>query len=346
MISDLLLQQLRSTFSVAFIGPNGEVQIACPFCVHRGMGADGSGKSAAGHLGLNFKKNVGFCVRCGAGLKNIHQWLARRNIETPYVASVIRANPREFWAERDALEKPPEYKQQRIELPRGCRFIQEDDVAATPFIQNMLDKRLTMEQVLNARIMYAVEGRLAGYCIFPVYEDDELVYWQARAVRDDLPPKKNPYKDEVEMGKSYWLYGVDDAVIGGSMTLVEGGLDRISAHDFVRREFGDQHYALGLLGTSVGHPKPDEHWLQSQLGKIIALEPSEICVLFDGPKHATDKGAYGKAALVAAELEECGLNAYAGKLDYGDPNEASDDLMRSAMQRSRTTFDIGVPSRL
>ena len=53
-----------------------------------------------------------------------------------------------------------------------------------------------------------------------------------------------------------------------------------------------------------------------------------------------------EAALVAAELEECGLNAYAGKLDYGDPNEASDDLMRSAMQRSRTAFDIGIPSRL
>ena len=184
--------------------------------------------------------------------------------------------------------------------------------------------------------MYADYGRFAGYVWFPFYEDNDLVYWQGRAAWPELDqnPKKrkmNPYENEAPLGKSCWLYGVDDATVGGEAFLCEGALDRITLHDFVQREIGPHAYACSLQGVTMKINDTKRHPLNTQIGKLYCLAPQRICVLFDGPKGPGDRGATEKAEALARELCRCGFHAYAGRLQHGDPNENGDEALRVAI---------------
>jgi hypothetical protein len=175
--------------------------------------------------------------------------------------------------------------------------------------------------------------------MFPYLEDEVFVYYQGRAAWKELADnpaksKYNPSAKEAPLGKSSWLYGVDDAVIGGDMYLVEGTLDRISLHDFLQGEFGPESFALGLSGSDLGYTKPGVHPLNTQFGKISALQPRNISICLDGPKFKGDPGAYAKAVAIAKELRECGFQARAVKLPFGDPNELvrrHPDVLRLAL---------------
>lgn len=239
---------------------------------------------------------------------------------------------------RDVLvdaESAADYKDQKVILPRGCFPISADDEDSWEFADSLYDKLITPEELVAANCHYAIEGKCAGYVIFPFYEDEELVYWQGRAVWPELandPGKRklNPRDEELPsgLGKGCWLYGVDSATSGGEIFLCEGTLDRMTLHSHVQKERGPQAYACSLQGTSLTYPTTDRHWLNSQFGKITALEPSSVCVLFDPDAHA-------KAQKLALELRKCGLPAYAGKCpDHRDPNELADHphLLSSAIQ--------------
>lgn len=324
-----IFQMLTARFdTVKPLGGN-RFNVGCPYCKKRGMGEDGSGRSPRGHLGLDFDKNVAYCVRCAAPIGNLRRWLRTKyNADLPDLPETAARSSMQFFRESTAAR----LSSQVLKVPAGCRFIDKEDRASWPFAESLLEKSITWDQIERAQLQYATDGRLAGYVFFPFFEDEELVYWQGRAAWKELDAdpsrrKKNPGKEEAPLGKTCWLYGVDDATFGGEFYLCEGALDRITLHDFVQTERGPSACAMSLQGTSFDtHTNSAErHPLNTQLGKILVLQPRLVCVLFDGPK-GTDKGAYEKAVMVAQELQECGINAYAGKLSRGDPNENASNL--------------------
>jgi hypothetical protein len=331
VISSILEGQLREQFDTVIMGDR-EVLVNCDWCPRLGKGEDGSGVSARGHLSLNFDKNVGRCHRCGFSIANLRKYLLKKHIVAPYRGVQERL--------KDDEPRKAEYREQVIRLPAGCLPISGDDRQSWSFAESLYEKNISPEQIVAAQVHYATDGKAAGYCVFPFFEDEELVYWQGRAAWQQLldnprTKKRNPF-DETIMGKSSWLYGVDDCTVGGDLFLCEGTLDRISLHDFVREELGPQAAAVSLQGTSLGFPSEGDHWLNTQFGKIIALEPRSICVLFD-------PDAYQVARRLADELQQCGFNAYAGRMpDHRDPNEAAldPDALRTAIQRGQDALSL------
>jgi hypothetical protein len=335
-VSSIILEQLRAHFDVVIPGER-EIKVRCPMCVHRGMGEDGSGRSAPGHLSLNFEKNVAWCHRCGYAVGSLRRWLRNRHFD---IEDVVMS-PSRGRMDRDQFsfageEAPLRLIEQELKVPVGCSFIDESDRTSWPFAESLLDKNITWEQIVHHNLQYSIDGRLAGYVMFPFFEDEVFVYYQGRATWKELTDdpsksKYNPSNKEAPLGKTSWLYGVDDAIVGGDMFICEGTLDRITLHDFVQADIGPNAFAVSLQGTSLGM-SGDVHPLNTQFGKIVALQPRIIGVLFDGPKQAGDKGAYGKAVKLAKQLCESGFDAFAGKLPFGDPNELADrpDILRAA----------------
>ena len=333
MLEWSVLDKLKEKFdSVKDLG-NGTVNVGCNYCDKLGMGIDGSGKSARGHLGLNFNKNCGYCVRCGYSIKNLRKWLLKSNVDAGNL-DFSAGKSHNFLA--DEVAKDIQYIEHVLRIPDHLYPIDERDRYSWPFAETILNKYITWDQIYAARLMYATRGKLAGYVWFPFYEDDDLVYWQGRAAWEELdknPSKRklNPNEKEATLGKSCWLYGVDDAVVGGDAFLCEGALDRITLHDFVQREYGPSAYACSIQGVTMKMGDSQHHPLNTQLGKLACLDPKSICILFDGPKGAGDKGATAKAEALASELRQSGFNAYAGSLAHGDPNENGDDGLRAAI---------------
>ena len=72
----------------------------------------------------------------------------------------------------------------KLTLPPGCRPVlthDEDAILANWAARYLLENRhLTKDDIVEYGIQYTLESEFAGRIIWPIYEDDELVYFVAR----------------------------------------------------------------------------------------------------------------------------------------------------------------------
>lgn len=319
-----LLNALASKFDQVWLASEGrEIMVTCPNCHFRGMSRDKSG-----HLALNFGKNVAHCVRCDWGHRDLRDWLKKWQLGVH-----IPMGNRSIMELMAPVKKAEEPEFQELTFPDNCRPMSVRDTS-TDFGKSLMAKGLDPEDWIEAGAHACGGGWLDGFVLFPFYERGRLVYWQARAAREDIPPerrKQNPAK--VHLGKSHWLYGFDHNLPRGrEVTLTEGTLDKISAQKYLRSK-GD-NIAVSLQGTALSFPTEEGHPHNSQFGKLMLLTPSKVWVMFD-------PDAYEKAKGLASTLQVCGLNAEAVKLteQEGDPNEAGNEGIGAAMSRSAASWE-------
>ena len=327
-----LINALSSKFEHVWLASEGrEIMITCPHCHKRGMKKDGSG-----HLALNLAKNVGHCVKCDWGTRDVRRWLAnyKLTINMPMSARSMMA-----LVKKPTIVDTPSF--QELKLPRDCRRMLP--VEANMFGDSLAGKHLVAEDWMGVDAHACSGGFLAGYVIFPFYEEGDLVYWQARAADPEIPQHRRKWNpDDVEMGKSYWLYGFDyDLPKGGELYLTEGTLDKISAARFVKEECSEEDSVFSLQGTALSFPSEEKHPLNSQFGKIAFLKPTKVWVMFD-------PDAYVKAKGVAAALQLCGLDAEAVRLSLqeGDPNDAGTRGLSAAMRRTKGNWTTSFSEEL
>ena len=313
--SAYLIETLEDKFGLVWVGSGGsEINVKCPFCVMRGLSED-----LSGHLALNFGKNVGHCVRCDRGIKDLVGWLKKYH-NMPYLVDVRRigSDIQNLKKKLSGDSEPVDQKYQEIGLPAGAKPLRVSNWGKGVYSESLMKKNILPEEVEEYQIHYCPEGKYEGYVIFPFIEDDEVVYWQGRAALPELLRKTNPPKSTAPLGKAHWLYRREMIKKRSKVYLVEGSLDHISAQRHLTKNFGEGHYATSLQGTALSFPSEDEHPLNSQFGQLMDLEPSEVCVLFD-------PDARKKAEALANILNLCGLPAYAGDLYLGDPNEVDEE---------------------
>jgi hypothetical protein len=315
-----ILNHLEGTFEHVWLSKGGqEVNVTCPYCASRIGSADGSG-----HLGLNFSKDAAHCVRCDWGSKGMRKWLKKMGFAAIVPAHIARATLSGVRKQLEHQQVP--YRLGQCSLPSPiARLSRRNYDAGDDFAQSMVDKNISLEEVRRNGVCYCDGGRYDGYVIFPFVEDDQIVYWQARAAYPQLLEnsklkKRNPRDDEALFGKSYWLYGYDFARIGGTACLVEGTLDQVTTQSWIedRGKHLDGWYALSLQGTAVSEPDPSRHPLNSQVGKLVILEPEKVLVVLD-PE------AWKKTEALAEHLRRLGFNADPVRLPRGDPNETTFD---------------------
>lgn len=286
----------------------------------------------SGHLGLNFEKDAAHCVRCNWGRRGLRQWLTGLQIASLPARFVdVREG---ITSLRQRIDKPAaEFRHVPALLPDGIVRLREDDFDEPGrVVTSLLDKGIAPAEMLRHRLCHCPGNkRLGAYAIFPFIEDAEVVYWQGRHASPNAKMRKlNPYPDDAPMGKKHWLYGFELASKGSHLVLVEGQLDAITVTSWLDANGGG--CALALSGTALSFPDPDTHPLNTHFGKLAALAPERITVLFD-------QDAQAKARALAQLLASCGLPAKAGELiGYKDANDAHSDpdaIARALAGRSR-----------
>lgn len=308
---------LEDAFGSVWVDGSGEeLMVLCPYCVKRGHSPDKSG-----HLAINTAKNKAHCVRCDWGSQDAGDWLRKRGV-TIYGLERAEMDLTSMMDITRGIRKDYPLREQVLKLPEGFEYFEDGDEELfflDPYVKSMADKHIDMAQLIENRIGYCNAGYYAGYVVFPFVQRGKLVYWQGRAALPKLletPKKKkaNPSKASAPMGKNFWLYGAEEAIPRGKAVLCEGPLDKISLRAYLRKHEPGYAYALSVQGHTMSWPSEDGHPLNSQIGQLVALDPSEVCVLYDPDVRE-------KSEALAKLLQIAGLNAYAGHLPWGDPND-------------------------
>lgn len=311
MRADVRVAELQAIFGprVREGGDGEEVLVQCPHCVSRGM----SKPDTSGHLGLNFDKNKGHCVRCGWGCLNLRSWLRKQGYLTAGGSLKDLGTSLRSQLQRRMTPPEPEFLDQSLKDDPTWEPILR---APPEYLKSLTEKGLTKDICKRWGIMACTSGELEGYVIFRFTELGGLVYWQGRAAWKHLLRKYSP---PLTLGSSYWVFNYPDdpsSVFGRTVVVTEGTLDCISAMEVLRgTQWEDQYWAISLQGTSCSMPGPDRHRLNSQLGKILSMRPARVLLLLDPEERV-------KADKMAEAFREFGIRTERLAYRHGsDPNE-------------------------
>lgn len=148
----------------------------------------------------------------------------------------------------------------------------------------------------------------------PIYEDDQLVFYQARSLDGAQPKYLNPKKNEFS-GKSDFVFNLDRIDPAKEVLVCEGIFSAIAA--------GAQ--AVAVLGKTVS---------MTQYFKILSRGVESVTVLFD-------PGAE-KQAIQSANLLRGGLEVKVAFLEDGDPNEVDSECLRAVIKSARNIEDFDI----
>jgi hypothetical protein len=264
---------------------SGQVVVKCPACHHRGKTEDKSG-----HLRLNAGINAGHCVRCGysIGTGKLLAWLRKNGYDVVYDGTELD----------DVCVTPDESNPFQVAtMPSNTGLAHKRSAAP------LLDKGLTNAEIEFWDVRLITKGyedmgsfktpNLQGWHLFPIKEGGEICYWHAR---NPMGGEFRSYYPPFKLGKSRWLFGLDECPIGGTIFIVEGVLDAISTFSAIKQE-GLNAGVVALGGTSMSMPTDlqPELW-SSQLGKLIIMNPSNVVVMLDGDASIS-------ASMIASSVE-------------------------------------------
>lgn len=254
-------------------GRGPEYQFACPACIDR-RGSESSGRK----LGINMKRGVGGCFRCGfafRSLTTLFRYLNGGHLRIEELAllrsEVSLPTTNLANAVRDLMSPPDEVRHLgRRPLPKenvvlaDCTADDLEHPRLRPAIEYLNSRGVTWDLVERAQLGFCPVGEYARRLIFPVLQHGEQVYFTSRYCGDHAMKAKNPPNVEGFHSRSTVLLGYDDCVGKERIALVEGPFDRWAYAD-----------ALGLLG---------KHISDVQVGLIRALVPlglQEVVVSLD-----------------------------------------------------------------
>jgi len=152
-----------------------------------------------------------------------------------------------------------------IEMPKGFKSFRESgypsDVEFTKFTKERLNGQFCIDWGVCVWGNYKMRERI----IIPIRENGKTVCWIARAIKDGQKPKEISPPVSIA-NKSHFIYGLDEITDGDKVVVVEGIFDceHLKFHGYK---------SVSILGSHIS---------DIQIGKLLAKEPSEIYLLFDG----------------------------------------------------------------
>lgn len=239
------------------------------------------------HKQKDTRKCLGFNIKTGhvvdwyegfSGnfLYYVQKFLDLRTIQEAktYLINIIREEKiSDFYIE--TFMKPEiEVKEEIINLPDGCISLYKNEYTQIDkmILRNAFDyckkRDLILEDLKLYNIQYVYSGKYGGRLIFPVTENNKIVYFQSRTIRDDLVESDQIMKalNPKFSGKNNIVYGLDVAIKLWQNTnhriiiITEGPIDAIRCR------------GVAPLGKSIS---------QIQLEKIFNSNPDEIILALD-----------------------------------------------------------------
>lgn len=296
---------------------------------------DGSKK-----LYFNTHKGVGFCQKCQAKIP-LAALLAEAGLQLGLSKEALKelaqetrqedladaGNLMDYLADRlfgNKSQSPTVSDLPRALLPDHFLPLKEaQDTYDGRIALNYLLKRGFSETTLfQLGFGFCPTGFYGGRIIIPFYENDKLVYWQARDYLGRQDPKiLNPLAKHCHVGKSEVLFNYDTVRKSKTPIVVvcESWGSALAVGEF----------AVGVNGTYVS---------ETQFRKLLSLPASTFMVLFD-------HGAELKANRVAAELS-AHRRTLVAHLPYGDPNEVPKRVLYQAVADAQPYSPVQVMKSL
>lgn len=239
----------------------------------------------SGNRSVNLKTGLTNCWRCNKG-GNFWKWAKGLGYEIPTqdmpTTKDINVLDDMFKVAKQKVWLP------KVLLPDGCHRLAENlSSAYAKSIQRMAeDKRLTLEDMVMADVYFnRMNPVWEAFCIFPVKEYGQLVYYQGRAHTievEGMPTKRFPSKKMVPYGSSYWVYNIDAARHPNCEVVVvfESILNVLSFN----RKLREQGLSNVVPVCVFKH-----HISKEQLQKLIGCRAKEICIFYDADAVADAK---------------------------------------------------------
>lgn len=201
-----------------------------------------------------------------------------------------------------------------IPLPETFTLLDESDSRESRRIRKVLHSRLvTDSQITRHKFGYCYDGEYESRAILPIYEQNELQFWVARATRDKAYKKEmSPTNEDYQISKSEAIFNLDYAAENyGSAVLCEGIYDACAFNNL----------GCSLLGKMISN---------AQLEKILKYKNK----LVNGVYMALDEDAINYNIKAADELSKY-INVYMINVK-DDPNSMGKTKCLEALQNAES----------
>lgn len=225
----------------------GEWVLFCPVCAKEKLTINVTKKTwhcwvcqkfAIAGLGIRMKRKA---VQGAGGLLDLLQILEncprQRAVQLVLAASRFTARDLQEIGTTEFTSFVTSYHQGTVSIPAppNWKLIE----APLPY---MVERGISMEDVQRLGIFYCDQGRYANRLVFPVWEDGQLVYWQARAMWESQEhgflKALNPPKQQGAAVSSDVLMNLHSARFYPRVCIVEGPVDCIHAGPDAVATFG------------------------------------------------------------------------------------------------------------
>lgn len=234
----------------ARFGHSGETKVLCPSCRHM----DHNGYPT---LNFNVTKGVGRCVYCYE-VFTVKRLIADGNLAGRVAKGLPAAPPRAERAKQPTLQPPSEALWTPLHLAKGI-FAE----AARKYLGG---RGVTEDMLLKYSVALGKQDRLWGRIIFPLYEDHQLVYYQARAIGKGTPKYLNPTETDDCLGKSHVVGYIDLLEPGDPFVITEGLMSAWGASALLGCP------AVALLGKTIS---------DAQVVKLANKRPGRCTLMLD-----------------------------------------------------------------
>lgn len=290
-----------SLLTARFPGKMGRKEYAineCPYCGN--VGAD------RGNFEVNIEKLVFSCWACGVG-----GTVRRLFIEHGLPLDGIPERHYGLTLEIEAEREP-------VQLPDGCRPVLDRDALLWHWAARYLlfNRRIKPDEIVEYGLQFTLEHtiiekrkRYAGRVIWPLYEDEELVYFVARTFMDgigrpyDYPDFRRSHICSVYLGR-----GRERT----TLVLVEGVFQVPNIHRL-------GYSVMPLLGTQL---------TRTQVNKLVMRRFQRVIVLLD-------EDALEKSVHLANRIKYEGLNAMWAQTGGPDSDELEDDELQRVLAEAK-----------
>lgn len=292
MLIDHVAQVLGQ--DIKWNGSGTEAQFKCPFC-----------NDYKRRLGINRTKLLVNCFNCGWGGNVVSFFKKLQNLSWSEALDIVnfyqefKPLPNDLYEEIfDKLYvEDVELEKKRVKLPEGFKSILECDSVESIRCYNYAVKRGLTEKQMELHGLGYAPGKTSERLIIQVRDDNqETLYWQARAISPRIKPKTlNPPGNINTLNKSDVLFNLNNAKSTGVVVLTEGVFDATT---------------IGRFGVCMFGKKLS----MKQLLLLVKAEIKRVYVMLD-PDARLD--AVKLASLLSKHID----SVYLCDLKGGDPND-------------------------
>lgn len=236
----------------------GWLKSTCPYCGRENK------------FGINISRNWGHCFRCGKHptLYQLISYLEGTSDYDTLINILSKDNFQGLYFQEESTHLEIKEKQ-NIYLPENFLNISLGNSLIGKLARKYLIKRgFDIKELSQLGWGYCTKGKYMGYIIMPFYENNQLIYFNARLFVGNGPRYNNPLVSDTGLGKSFIIYNKDALFENRLVYLCEGVINA---------------QTMGKKGIAFGGKNISPY----QINELIKSPASKFIILLDS--DAKDK---------------------------------------------------------